>query len=433
MSGRRPLRLSTALDALPKSGDLRALRALLFESSRPDPDRAAARPYDTVEARTTDAGAVEAGIAALADAVRDRTEGVLRQSVAALRALEAGDEAAAATALVRAGEIEEAADRLADAEAFYRSALAVARRPRDRRPEGLALCRLGRVARGQGRLGEALGLYRRGHGIAVDAGDEEGVVTACLGVGHVLSDEGRWVEAREWYLRGLERLGDAVTPRGAHLCNSLSVVARRMGALEESEEWLDRGDESAAAAGDPVAAAHLEHSRARWYMARGAPESAEAALRALLGRDLEPRARASTLINLAEVLAEQGKWNDAVEAVRAAEELSISTGAVLHLPHVYRLLGDLAGKRGDRDGFVFFEQALDLIEERALPPVEYATTQWQYGRFEARFGDVISGAARLRLARETFLAIPAEFDARAVGAELAAIEAGTTIMDGEDV
>src|SRR3954465_9850980 len=145
----RPLKIDHALKALPEVDDLGGLREALIGVSREDRGQAwsAAAAYATLDGRLADTAALEARIAALADEARQRVDAVMRHSLAALRALESGDEAAAARALVAAGEVEEEAGRVDEAESFFRQALALGRRPRDRSAEGLALRRLGRVAR----------------------------------------------------------------------------------------------------------------------------------------------------------------------------------------------------------------------------------------------------------------------------------------------
>src|SRR6185436_15674578 len=132
---------------LPEVDDVAHLREALIGASREDRERAwsASEAYATVDARLVDAAALESRIQALADQARARVEAVLRHSVAALRALEAGDPAAAARELTAAGEVEEAAGRLDAAAACYEQARALGRKPRDRAAEGLALRRLARV------------------------------------------------------------------------------------------------------------------------------------------------------------------------------------------------------------------------------------------------------------------------------------------------
>src|SRR5690606_34917614 len=104
----RRLRVEDALDALPELDDLAALREALVDTSAVDAAEVwgGSRPYATVGRRVTAPGAVEAMIPAIAEQLRLRMEQVLGQAVRALRALETGDPAGAAHALIAAGELE---------------------------------------------------------------------------------------------------------------------------------------------------------------------------------------------------------------------------------------------------------------------------------------------------------------------------------------
>src|SRR5690606_12539851 len=212
--------------------------------------------------------------------------------------------------LIAAGELEEASWRLDEAEHYYRKALELGRKPRDRRGEALALKRLGRISRTRGELPEALQLYRAGYDVSAAIRDAAGIVVGCLGIGNVLVDGGDWALAREWYLRGLDHVHDRATPECLHLCNALSVVERRLGGYDESEVWLARGELQAEEVDDVGARRYLEHGRARLHLARGEPLEAERVLRGMLESESEPIARISALTNLAEPLLLQGRLQE---------------------------------------------------------------------------------------------------------------------------
>lgn len=434
---RSRIRLEKAISALPDLEELRMLREVLVGASSPDEPHVlgSASRLATVDRRTADLARVEAGITGLAERVRDRTERVLSSAVAALRALEAGDETEAAIALVSAGEVEEAHDRLGEAEEYYRKALEMGRRPRDRGGEALALRRLGRVARRQGRYERSLALYARSVEVSEHLRDAGGVVVGLLGAGHALADQGRWAEARDHYLRAVDRVEDRATPEFVHLCNGLSVVERRMGNLEASGEWLERGEAELPRISDQSAAAYLEHGRAKLHLAAGEPAAAEAVFRSTLERPLSSPERVAVLINLAEALLEAGRTSEAEAAVRDAERDALARGDLTPLPHVYTVLGRIAGIRRDADGFVFFEQALEVIRERSLPELDHATVQHEYGKFEAELGHDESAAARLRIAADTFRALGSKADAESAEHEMRRIRGAsqnqTEVEDGK--
>lgn len=415
-----PIRLENAIAALPELDDLRPLREALVEASRPSEplSRGAAARLATVDRRLTHLAAVEQRIPGLADRVRERTEAVMTHVVAALRSLEARDEAAAARRLVDAGEIEESHGRLDEAERYYEKALELGRRPRDRGGEVLALRRLARVARTGGGLDRALALYTRSREVAEDSRDGLGVAIGCLGAGHALADQGRWAEAREEYLRGVEVITDREIPEFIHLCTGLSVVERRLGDHAESERWLDRAASEGGVLVDETAAAYLDHARARLHLSRGETEEAAAVLERALARPLAPAARVVALVNVAEAQLEGGRLRESEATARRAEGEAIAHGALSQLPHAYLVLGDIARRSGDPDGFVFFEQALELVRERALPEAEHAAVQRRYGLFDAALGHLESAAARLRIAMGIYRSLGSRAEAEEVEREI---------------
>ena len=80
------------------------------------------------------------------------------------------------------------------------------------------------------------------------------------------------------------------------------------------------------------------------------------------------------LENLGEALFALGRTLEAAEEVREAEREALAAGVTTKLPEVYRLLGRIAYARGNGEGFVLFERALEVSRERHLPPLEEALT-----------------------------------------------------------
>lgn len=387
----------------------------------------------TIQKRVVRLAEVEARLPELVERVRVRTERVVAHVLAGLRAIEARDDAAACRHLVDAGDVEEADGRRAEAERYYEKALELGRRPRDRRGEALALRRLGRVARAGGRLDRALDLYGRSREIAAAASDAQGVVIGCLGIGHVLADQGRWADARGQYLEGMEALGDDDVTGLLHLCNALSVVERRLGDLAASAEWIDRGEAELPMAADAEATAHLHHGRGKLHLAAGDPDAAAAAFRQALALPVSHTTRAVALLNLAEAGREAGALEEAESTAREAEQVAIAHADLVNLPHVYVELGELASRRGDRDGFVFFEQALNLLRDIGDPPLAVAATQRAYGAFEARFGDRDSALARLAIAKRIYRSVGSVADADAVSRLIDSTGGSSNSSETDDV
>jgi tetratricopeptide (TPR) repeat protein len=427
----RALKIDAALKAIPETDDLAHLREALLSASRADGGLAwgSAEDYPALNTRLADPAALESQVAALAERVRRRVEGVMRHTVRALAALERGEAAQAARHLVDAGEAEEGERRLDQAREFYERALEIGRKPRDRRGEGLALRRLGRVARAMGQWERAARRYQESFEVSVAQRDDVGAVVACQGLGNVHVDQSRWSEAREWYLRGVERCpARPPTAEYVHLCVGLSVVERRLGALDAAAEWLARGEAGAAGLGDGLMA-FVDHARGRLHLARGEAEDAESAFRRALGRELDPVTRVAVMVGLSEPLLRQGRTREALDVARDAEALAIHSRAVPRLPDVYRALGAAAAERGDAEAYLFYEKALEVCRDHGLPAFEAAATQHHYGRFEARRGDPGTAADRLREAYRLFTELGARTEADEVAQELGRM--GAAVNDNE--
>lgn len=427
--------MERALEALPDADALAPLREALIALSQADQALAwaASGDYATLDKRLAALDVLEARVPELAEQVRERAERVFRHAVAALRALEEGEAAAAARALVAAGEAEEAERRFEQAESFFEKARELGRRARDRTAEALALRRLARVARARGELERAHALYRQSYEIAEAMGDVEGIVVACQGLGNVHVDRGLWEPARAWYARGLERIAHA-PPSRLHwqLYNNLAIVALRTGDLAQSEGWLERMREAIETTGDEVGIAYLENGRGQLLLARGRFAEAEAAYRrAVAGAD-DARARTHYLLNLGAALLRQARLPDAERAVRQAEELAITRRVVDALPEAYRALGSIARARGDANGFLFFEQALETCRTHRLPEVQLAATQHEYGLWEEAMGQAEAAAARFAEAMNIYRQLGFRMEMERAAADLARLAPGAAPGAGPD-
>ncbi|HEX2206590.1 MAG TPA: hypothetical protein VHG93_02850 [Longimicrobium sp.] len=417
----RAIKIDAALKALPEAADLAPLREALLGMARANQGLgwADSEAYATVDTRLADLAGAEALVPELADGLRARAEEVMRHTLAALRAVAAADYEEAARHLVAAGEVEERARRLDEAERIYERALELGRKPRNRRAEGLALRRLGRIARTRGAWARAGRLYAQGYQVAQAQRDVDGSIVACQGLGNVAVDQGRWDEARAWYLRGLELCpAEPASAEFVHLANGMAVAERRRGDVDAAAEWLSLAREVAGALGDDGLLGYLENGWGMLELARGTPQRAEAAFRHALERVLDPFARVTVTLNLSDALLRQGRLREAEAAAREAEALALHHRAILDLPEAYRRLGAVAAARRDREGFVFYEQALEICREHHLPSFEAAVTQHQYGAFEAALGDTESAAARLREAVRMYDEAGAAVESAAAAAEL---------------
>ena len=384
------LTLDEAHEALPHLEELRPIFDHLLAGSQPDPARmwSGSGRLGTLGSRLVLDGSLAGAAARLAQEQAGRLGEVYAAVARALDALDAGDRGAAAGALLDAAALEERQDRPDRAEAYAEAAFRAARDGRDQGPAALSLRRWARAARALGKLPEAFDRYARAHEASRAISDPRGAAEAALGAGNVLEDQGRWPEAAQWYHRALEALdgeADTTLDRCYALLN-LHIVARSRGAIDESVSWLARAEDAAKA--DPEEARPLiENARGQLSMARGAFAEAETHLRGALDVAVNARARVTIRLNLAETLLAQGLMLDAAEHAREAEREAILAGLVPKLPEVYRLLGRVASAEGDPDALVFFERALEIIRERALPVLEEAQTLQVYAEAEARRGE----------------------------------------------
>lgn len=423
---RRQLRVEQALELLPDLEELAPLRDALIGASGEDEARtwASSETYATLDTRLADPARLEAELPAVVARVTERVESVYRQVIVAMRALEAGSPAEASAALAAAGEVEEGAGRLEAAERFYERAVGIGRRARDRRPEGLALRRLARVARARGELALSLERYRRGFEIAEAQRDPEGMVVACQGAGNVLAQTGRWAASEEWYARGLALVGEAAPSRLLwQLESNLSAVTRRAGRLDDSERWLRRARATVERLGDAAGRVYVSNAEGLLAMARGDAAVAEAAYRAALAEGGSPAETAPVLVNLADALLALGRVAEAEVVTRRLERIAVAHGLVASLPYAYRALGAVARARRDEDGFVFYEQALELCRGPEVPELELALTQLEYAEFDRALDRPEPARARLLEARAVLERLGTAPELARVDASLAALDA----------
>jgi len=394
------LTLDEARDALPPLDELRPVFDHLLARSQPDPARtwSGSGRLGTLGTRLV-SGSSLAGVAGRLAAEHAAALADIYDIVArALEALEREDRPGAARALLDAAAHEEKRDRPDRAEAYAGAAYRAARDGKHDATTTLALRRWARAARALGKLADSIDRYAHAYEIARAISDGGAAAEAAVGAGNVLEDQGRWEEAATWYRRALdvaEREGEPLSERWYALLN-LHIVARSRGAIDESRLLLQRAQETAATVRVPDSVPLLENARGQLSMALGDFSAAEAHLRAALEAASGSRARITIRLNLAEALLAQRRILDAAEQARTAEQEAIRAGLVPKLPEVYRVLGRIASADGEPDAFVLFERALELVRERALPPLEEAMTLQAYAEHEERSGapDVASALRR---------------------------------------
>lgn len=378
-----PIRFDDVADVLPDLAELRPVLDHLLATSSPDPDRrwAASSELDSAGARLVDPGLPAATADALAEGESEHLARIFRVVLESIAALQRGDAASGAHALLEAAALEERRNRPHRALAYAASAARAAAGGREPRLLATALRRQARAARTAGQLPEAERLYANGHEVARDVGDTPGAAEGAIGVGNVLEEQGRWREAKEWYLLALQLVDSArPSPELWHALLNVHVATRSLGDVEESVEWLRRAEDVAGELGDPHAPAILANAWGQLHMARGDFRLARSRFEEALGAPASSWARVNFRLNLGEALLADGLTLEAAEAAREAERDALVTAVVTKLPEVYRLLGRIASARGNADAFVLFERAIQIVRDRGLPPVEEAMTLQAYAR-----------------------------------------------------
>ena len=423
------LLVERALALVPDCEEFLPLRDAVIGTSRVDRekmwDRSSA--YATLGKRVVDAARLEELVPRVVERAQQRLREIFSLVAAAIREQQAGDLAAAAQTLVRAGEMEEADRHLDRAEKIYTMALEVADGLRDRAPQILALRRLGRTLRAAGRLDEAWGWYERSYELACDEGDVAGQAIACQGLGNLCDDRGHREHSRFWNERGL-RLAVALDSPSLEwpFHNNLAVLAMLRGELAEAEEILARSRSCIEAAGEPGALPFWYNNRGLLLTESGDAAGAEAAFREALEGGPDPWWEMTILVNLGHALVRQDRLFEAEEEARRAEEIAIVGRFIPDLVDVYELLGELARNRCDEEGFVFYEQALRVCRERDLPAKTVASVHHGYGRLHAACGRPAEARAYLELARETFQSLGMPPEVERVESALDALEKEAT-------
>jgi tetratricopeptide (TPR) repeat protein len=104
--------------------------------------------------------------------------------------------------------------------------------------------------------------------------------------------------------------------------------------------------------------------------------------------------------NIAELYLELGRFPDAEDEIRRAEELAITHDLTRQLAHLYIVLGRLRGSQGDEAGFVFFEKAIELCRGREPALDLEAAAYYEYAKFRRGLGDLDECHAYLCRAQE---------------------------------
>ncbi len=421
------MRVEQAWRLLPNLEALVPLRGLLLSSARPDErvQWGSGGPYLTVGKRDVEPGELARSMGPVLAGVAEHIAALYKAYVEALERQERNDAPGAVTALVGAGRLEERVGRLSQARAWYEVALALAEALQDRRPEIDTLLAIGHVCLALGQYAEGARYYQRALVLSEAEFDQAGAVDASVGLGNAAFERAEWAGARAWYSRAL-RLTEAGNDRLrlGRITHRLGLLDRRQGDLTAAGENLRRAREcfEGLDGGAALEMARVLDAQGELDAALGRPGPAAAAFREALAwvrRDQHDAGLDVTIrLHLAELLLDTGRWLEAEEEMRRAEQLAITSNQTRGLVQIYTLLGTLRGRQGDETGFVFFEQAIALCRALEGPLLDDARVYHAYGLFRQVCGGPDEARAYLERARGIFRSLGVDAEVERVEAAL---------------
>ena len=409
VQGVPPLRVEKALALLPDLEALAPLRSLLVSISRPD-ERAlwsSSGPYLTLGKRGVQPEELRRRIPQVFHRIAGHLEALFTAYVEALECQQRGDGVGAVEALLTAGRLEEGVGRVAQALEWYAVALRVSQGLQDRHPEVGTLQALGRACLRLGLYAEGARHYQRCLALAEAEFDQAAAIAACEGLGKIAQAQVEWVGAEAWYARGV-RLAEASGDqrRIGSLLHELATLACRKGDLAAAGDYLRRARALFEPLTEALPMAQVLDTQGQLDVQLGRQQAAAAAYREALAwlqrAPREPSLESGIRLNLARLHLEAGRFLEAEEELRRAEQLAIGDTLMRQLVQIYTMLGALRGRQLDETGFVFFEQAIEL--SRTVEPSSLAEAQVyeEYGLFQLRLGDRETARAYLERARDIY-------------------------------
>jgi len=382
-------------------------------------------PYLTVGKRDVEPGELARSMGPVLAFVAEHITALYGAYVEALERQERNDAPGAVTAVVGAGRLEEKVGRLSQAQAWYEVALALAETLQDRRPEVETLLAIGNVCLTLGQYAEGARHYQRALVLAEAEFNQAGAVDASLGLGNAAFERAEWPGARAWYSRAL-RLTEAANDRLrlGLIEHRLGLLERRQGDLAAAGDHLRRARECFEQLNGEAALdlARVLDAQGELDAALGRPAPAAGAFREALAwvrRDRHDAGLDVTIrLHLAELLLDTGRWLEAEEEMRRAEQLAITSNQTRGLVRIYTLLGTLRGRQSDETGFVFFEQAISLCRALEGPPIDEARVYHAYGLFRQLCGGPDEARAYLERAAEVFRSLGVDQEVERVEAAL---------------
>jgi tetratricopeptide (TPR) repeat protein len=359
----------------------------------------------TIGKRGVDPSALRSRLDVLLACVAHQLEEQYEAAISVIDQCRQGKMAEAVAVLLRAGAREQRAGRLSAAQAWYSVALGIAEGLSDHRPEIATLLALGGIDRRGGGFPSAARRYQRCLALAEAEGDDAGALDATMALGEIAVVLGNIAGARAWCTRGL-RQAQARDHRVmmGRVLRQFAALALREGDLGDAKLSLLRArpcfhlDEDAADLARVLQTQGALHE-ALANRTAAAADYREALMWTLLGGSV-PELELSIRLSLARLYMRGDRLVEAEEEMRRAEERAIEEETLVWLVRVYAQMGEARGMAHDGDGFVFFEQALELCRSLERTTLLEAEVYLAYGDFRRALGDgETAGACLERAAR----------------------------------
>lgn len=396
------------LSLLPAIRELGGVRRLVRELAAPDPEDRWTRSssYSTLDSRIISPANLRTAIERAEEAALQQVRQLFSSASVLIDALLKNDRSELALELVRQGELLESWEDRGAAAEFYASALEVSLPLADKKPQIRALWRLGRIRLADGVLNEARTFFDRAAGLARDSNDLRGEVIVAMGLGNVLLMQARWVEAESCYQEALSKIEAAGEARSfqlelGQLCNNLGMVATRQVRFDDADRWFTKALRIWDTVDSRVDLAICLHNVGILRNRQANRREAHEAFHSALALESSATVRVALMVDLALSLADDSSIDEAQVWGRQAEQQAIEANSPYYLGHAYCALGIISRARGDDDGLVFFEKALQIAREKKLPYLEGRALR-EYALHRATMGGREEAEAYLRRAEEIF-------------------------------
>ena len=264
--------------------------------------------------------------------------------------------------------------RHAEVEPYLQRAQAIYREHQRRREEVEILHLMAILATEQGRIAQARSLYNQALTIARDIGFLQGEAKALFNLGNLEYLEGRYYHALAQYDAAGDLFRHLQNLRGIAIAslNRCAIILDLLGGDEEAWQSIQEGLHIAQAIGDPISEAHAQSQLGAYlYHVRHDLTAAEAQYRKgidILLQNHQLWMVQQDLLALAQLLLEEGKYDEASAALDQADALTQELGKTEPEWLSLTLRAELSLETGDlMQALRQIEQAVAMLERDRGP------------------------------------------------------------------